>query len=63
MVGPVLQQLKEEHPGWTTISAYTLENKKYLISLWWMNENTIFQKQLKLVIVKGMVGPAVQQYL
>jgi len=32
-VGPVLHQLKEEHPSWTTISAYTLENKIYLIPL------------------------------
>jgi len=33
MVEPVLQQFKEEHPSWTTISAYTLENKIYLIPL------------------------------
>jgi len=33
MLGPVLQQFKEEHPVWMTISAYTLENKRYSIPL------------------------------
>jgi len=33
LMGAVLHQFKDEHPSWTTISAYTLDNKRYLIPL------------------------------
>jgi len=32
-VGAILQHFKVEHPSWTTVSAYTLQNKRYSIPL------------------------------